>query len=532
MRRIFTAWNLFLHNLDTSELWNWTLSCHGLFASELSSFELQILELFELLELLELVQEETRAHCDLERKLWCRDTKTWKNVEHIILPGQTSHPPLCSMAWKTLRPCSEDCSTYQVCSVKKKFIQSCIVFTVCTWCVFYEYNQTTCLFISIIHIPFYTNILCSISSTVKLSRLPLTSFRKPCCLRLSISGDSWEAKVWDQHDQRKGRITSGSCGWKRFTDCSIPYALSRDHQPSDINSVPTCPKQIDQQQAQHSQHSQHASVFRFFLFFHLPHRYVCLLPTLHGDSAKRRNTFHGLQRRERFGVRQSQKFSPSLMIVMLFLNLRSYESYMNHGHLMTLAHFATLREMKNKNRGYNLGGNLAVHPLLGKRFQILWLLNHAFRSLKGATKSKTHNSMERKTKSSSLRVLPKCSESVQGVRSILVQRCHHNIGPKQCSLSCNRVTANCHDAMICDVSCCANLRLLLIFWNLWRLLLQWLMYLKHQACDHCDSLFNDFNVCFCVFAYGKTWKYGKSMILSILSEAVKHPDWGVHHLLE
>lgn len=241
MRGIFTAWNLFLHNLDTSELWNWTLSCHGLFASELSSFELQILELFELLELLELVQEETRAHCDLERKLWCRDTKTWKNVEHIILPGQTSHPPLCSMAWKTLRPCSEDCSTYQVCSVKKKFIQSCIVFTVCTSCVFYEYNQTTCLFISIIHIPFY--ILCSISSTVKLSRLPLTSFRKPCCLRLSISGDSWEAKVWDQHDQRKGRITSGSCGWKRFTDCSIPYALSRDHQPSDINSVPTCPKQ-------------------------------------------------------------------------------------------------------------------------------------------------------------------------------------------------------------------------------------------------------------------------------------------------
>lgn len=229
---------------------------------------------------------------------------------------------------------------------------------------------------------------------------------------------------------------------------------------------------IDQQQAQHSQHSQHASVFRFFLFFHLPHRYVCLLPTLHGDSAKRRNTFHGLQRRERFGVRQSQKFSPSLMIVMLFLNLRSYESYMNHWHLMTLAHFATLREMKNKNRGYNLGSNLAVHPLLGKRFQILWLLNHAFRSLKGATKSKTHNSMERKTKSSSLRVLPKCSESVQGVRSILVQRCHHNIGPKQCSLSCNRVTANCHDAMICDVSCCANLRLLLIFWNLWRLLLQ------------------------------------------------------------
>lgn len=287
---------------------------------------------------------------------------------------------------------------------------------------------------------------------------------------------------------------------------------------------------IDQQQAQHSQHSQHASVFRFFLFFHLPHRYVCLLPTLHGDSAKRRNTFHGLQRRERFGVRQSQKFSPSLMIVMLFLNLRSYESYyMNHWHLMTLAHFATLRETKNKNRGYNLGGNLAVNPLLGKRFQILWLLNHAFRSLKGATKSKTHNSMERKTKSSSLRVLPKCSESVQGVRSILVQRCHHNIGPKQCSLSCNRVTANCHDAMICDVSCCANLRLLLIFWNLWRLLLQWLMYLKHQACDHCDSLFNDFNVCFCVFAYGKTWKYGKSMILS---EAVKHPDWGVHHLLE
>lgn len=103
-------------------------------------------------------------------------------------------------------------------------------------------------------------------------------------------------------------------------------------------------------------------------------------------------------------------------------------------------------------------------------------------------------------------MLPKCSESVQGVRSILVQRCHHNIGPKQCSLSCNRVTANCHDAMICDVSCCANLRLLLIFWNLWRLLLQWLMYLKHQACDHCDSLFNDFNVCFCVFAYGKTWE--------------------------
>ncbi len=103
---------------------------------------------------------------------------------------------------------------------------------------------------------------------------------------------------------------------------------------------------------------------------------------------------------------------------------------------------------------------------------------------------------------------------------------HHRL-KKRWTLSCNGVIAMCH-AMICDVSWCANLRLPLIFWNLWRLLLQRLMYLKHQVCDNCDSLFNEFNV-FCVFAYEKTWKYGKSMILS---EAVKHLDWGVHHFLE
>ena len=265
--------------------------------------------------------------------------------------------------------------------------------------------------------------MCSISSTVKLSRLPLTSFRKPCCLRLSISGDSWEAKVWDQHDQRKGRITSGSCGWKRFTDCSIPYALSRDHQPSDINSVPTCPKQ-NWSTTSTLLTTLTTRISVPFLPF-LPSPTPLCLPASNsawrfGQKAKhlpwppktRKIWSEAISKILTKPYDRHAFLEPEIIWII-------YESWASND-IGTLCH---TRETQNKNRDYNLGGNLAVHPLLGKRFQILWLLNHAFRSLKGATKSKTHNSMERKTKSSSLRVLPKCSESVQGVRSILVQRC-------------------------------------------------------------------------------------------------------------
>ena len=93
---------------------------------------------------------------------------------------------------------------------------------------------------------------------------------------------------------------------------------------------------------------------------------------------------------------------------------------------------------------------------------------------------------------------------------------------------CNH--AMCH-VMICDVSWCANLRLLLIFWNLWRLLLQRLMYLKHQACDHCDSLFNEFNV-FCEKNM-EIWKVHDPVWSCKASWLRRAPfPWGAHEGLE
>ena len=185
--------------------------------------------------------------------------------------------------------------------------------------------------------PFYINVLLNVFNFFNHQTLKADApdlFQKAVLLsetlnlRRLLRGKSVRSS-WPKERADHQRIMCFKSVSLFFSSLTLCLNLCQRGSPSDINSVPTCPNQnwstTNEQKFDNRTTLTTRINVHFFLFSHLLHRYVCLFPTLHGDSAKRRNTCHGLQRWERFGVRRSlKKISPSLMVVMLFLNLRSY----------------------------------------------------------------------------------------------------------------------------------------------------------------------------------------------------------------
>ncbi len=247
--------------------------------------------------------------------------------------------------------------------------------------------------------PFYINILLNVFNFFNHQTLKADApdlFQKAVLLsetlnlRRLLRGKSVRSS-WPKERADHQRIMCFNIVSLFFSSLTLCLNLCQRGSPSDINSVPTCPNQNWSTTNEQKFDNRTTLTTRINVPF---------LPFLPSPAPRCLSVSNSAWR---FGQKAKHLpwppkmrkiwseaiFKKSHQALWSSCFSWTWDHIMNHGHLMT-NDICILCRTKNKNRGCSLGGtanllesgNLALHPLLGKRFQVHRLLNHAFRSLK------------------------------------------------------------------------------------------------------------------------------------------------------